>query len=344
MKKQILCSFLVLVVGLFLMVPFALGKVTVKVAHVDRGNRHESMMEAFASTFKDLVESQSGGEIEVLIYPSAQLGSMREMVESAQIGAIQIVPCFTAVASIFSPKAELMAAPFLYPTVAHAWYVLDGWFGKELAEGILKDSKLRVLAYGEANGFRNLWISKKAVHKPADLKGMKIRVPESKMIFAMMSSLGANPTVIPWTELYTSMQTGVADGWEGEANSAVDVKLHETIKHATLTGHSYNTCYIFANDEWYRKLSAKHREIIVDAARVGAVASRGVSQNNNGNSLRLMKARGIEIYSPTSEEMAEFIKLSQGPGLSFLEKNAGKEWVQKLLRASGEAKQSLAVK
>ena len=73
--------------------------------------------------------------MEVAVYPAAQLGSMREIVESTQLGAIQIVPCFTAVASMFSPKAELMAAPFLFPTVAHAWYVLDGSFGKELAGG-----------------------------------------------------------------------------------------------------------------------------------------------------------------------------------------------------------------
>ena len=81
MKKQFLHSVLVLFVGLFLMVPLAAAKVTIKVAHVDRGDRHESMMEAFASTFKDLVESQSGGEMEVVIYPAAQLGGMRELVE-----------------------------------------------------------------------------------------------------------------------------------------------------------------------------------------------------------------------------------------------------------------------
>ena len=237
-----------------------------------------------------------------------------------------------------------MGAPFLFDSAPEAWHVLDGPFGRELADGILKESKLRVLAYGEANGFRQLYTSKKAVHKPADLKGMKIRAPESKMIFNMLSYFGANPVVVPWTELYTSMQTGVAEGWEGEPNSAVDVKLYETAKYATLTNHSYDTCYIFANNEWFNKLTPRQKEIVVNAARVGAVASRGVSQDNNGNSLRLMKARGIQIYSPNAEEIAEFTKLSQAAGLSFLEKSAGKEWVQKLLRARDEARKTLAVK
>ena len=256
MRKQFFCAVLVLVVGLFLVAPFAAAKMTIKVAHVDQGDRNASMMAAFADTFKDVAESLSGGEMEVKVYPAAQLGGQRELLESTQLGAIQIVPSFTSVASIFSPKAELMAAPFIFPSAAHAWYVLDGPFGRELADGIMKDCKLRVLAYGEANGFRQLWTSKKAVHKPADLKGMKIRVPQSKMILNVMASFGANPVVIPWTELYTSMQTGVADGWEGEASSLVDQKLYETIKHGTLINYSYNTCYIFSNNEWFEKFVA----------------------------------------------------------------------------------------
>jgi tripartite ATP-independent transporter DctP family solute receptor len=343
MKKQILCSSLVLVMGLFFMVPFALGKVTIKVAHPDRGNRQESVMEAFASTFKDLLESQSD-EIEVLIYPGAQLGSMREMVESTQMGAIQITLSTSSVLSPFSPRAELPMTPFIFPTAAHAWHALDGWFGKELAEGILKDTKLRVLAYGEANGFRDFWIGKRAIHKAGDLKGLKIRVPESKLLVNLVSSLGASPTVVPWTELYTSMQTGVADGFECEANSLVDQKLYETIKHGTLSHHGYTCLYMVANDDWFKKLSSKNKEIVINAARIAGAASRGVSQNNNGSSLRLIKSKGIEIYAPTKEEFKEFIKLSQPPCLSYLEKNAGKEWVQKLLRASKEAEEALTFK
>ena len=344
MRKQFFCAVLVLVVGLFLVAPFAAAKMTIKVAHVDQGDRNASMMAAFADTFKDVAESLSGGEMEVKVYPAAQLGGQRELLESTQLGAIQIVPSFTSVASIFSPKAELMAAPFIFPSAAHAWYVLDGPFGRELADGIMKDCKLRVLAYGEANGFRQLWTSKKAVHKPADLKGMKIRVPQSKMILNVMASFGANPVVIPWTELYTSMQTGVADGWEGEASSLVDQKLYETIKHGTLINYSYNTCYIFSNNEWFESLSPGQKQIVVDAARAGAIASRGVSQSYAGSALRIMKTKGIQIYSPNTEEMAQFKKMGQAAGLESLEKTAGKEWVQKLIRASDEAKKALAIK
>jgi tripartite ATP-independent transporter DctP family solute receptor len=344
MKKQILCSFLVLVMGLFFMVPFALGKVIIKVGHVDRGNRQDSTLQAFASTFKDIVESQSGGEMEVLIYPGAQLGNMREMVESTQMGAIQIALCFTSVASIFSPKAELPMAPFIFPTAAHAWYAIDGWFGKELAEAILRDSKLRVLVHGETNGFRDFWIAKRPIRKPGDLKGLKIRVPESKMLMTLISSLGASPTVIPSTETYTSMQTGLVDGCEIEAGGVVDQKLYEIVKYGTLTHHGYTSCYMLANDDWFKKLSSKDKEIVIHAARIAVIANRGASQNNYGNHLSFMKSRGIEIYSPTKEELKEFIKVSQPPCLSYLEKNVGKEWVQKLLRASREAEEALALK
>jgi TRAP-type transport system periplasmic protein len=344
MRKKIFCAFLTLMIGLFLVAPFAAAKTIIKVAHVDRGDRNQSMMAAFADTFKDVVEYLSVGEMEVKIYPAAQLGSQRELLESTQLGAVHVVPSFTSVASIFSPKAELMAAPFLFPSEAHAWYVLDGPFGRELADGILQDSKLRVLAYGEANGFRQLWTSKKAVHKPADMKGMKIRVPESKMILKVMAAFSANPVVIPWTELYTSMQTGVADGWEGEACSLVDQKLYETVKYGTLINYSYNTCYIFANGQWFESLSPKEKQIVVTAARSGAVASRGVSQSYAGSAMAIMKSRGVQIFPPNAEEMGQFIKMGQAAGLESLEKTAGKEWVQKLIQASEEAKKALAIK
>ena len=344
MKKQVLYSIVVLLIGLFLMVPLATAKMTIKVAHVDRGDRHQSDMEAFAATFKDLVESQSGGEMEVKIYPAGQLGSMRELVESTQLGAIQVVCSYSAVAAIFSPKAELMAAPFLFASAPEAWHVQDGPFGRELAQAILKDSKLRVLAYGEANGFRDLFTTKKPIHKPADLKEMKIRSTESKMMFNMLADWGAKPVVVPWTGLYTAMQTGVADGWEVQPNGVVDQKLYETAKYITLTDHIYDTLYIFANDQWFNKLTPRQKEIVANAARVGAVASRGVTEDNNGDSLRMMQSKGLKIYSPTQEELAEFAKLCRAASLSYLEKNAGKEWVQKLLRARDEARKALAVK
>jgi tripartite ATP-independent transporter DctP family solute receptor len=342
--KKVLLPLVLLLGGLFLIVPFASAKMTIKVGHVDRGNRLESDMEAFASVFKDLVESQSGGEMEVAIYPAGQLGGAREMVESVQLGAIQIVPCYTAVASIFSPKAELPYAPFIFNSVLEAWRVLDGPFGKELADVIYKESKLRVLAYGDANGFRDFYFTKKAVRSPADMKGLKIRSPESKMMFNMLTAFGANPVVIPWTQLYMSMQTDVLDGFEVQPAGVVDQKIHETFKQAILTNHSYDTLYIFANDNWYKKLTPRQREIVLNAARVGAVVSRGVSENSDLIALKIMKAKGIQIYYPKPQEIAEFIKLGQPAALNSLEKTTGKEWVQKLLRARDEARKELAVK
>lgn len=344
MKKQILYLFLALVTGLFFMVPFTLGKVTIKVGHIERGNRHESCLQAFAATFKDIVESQSGGEMEVIIYPGAQLGNMREMVESTRMGVIQATFCFTSVASTFSPIAELPMAPFIFPTAVHAWHAIDGWFGKELAEAILMESKLRVLAHGETNGFRNLWNAKRPIRKVGDLKGLRIRVPESKMLVTLFSSLGASPVVVPIGETYTSMQTGLIDGFDFEASGIVDQKFVETIKYGTLTNHGYTSNYMLANDDWFKKLSSKNKEIVMDAARIGAVVCRGVSQNNHSNSISLMRSSGVAIYAPPKEELGDFIKLGQPPCLSYLEKINGKEWVRKLLRASREANEALALK
>jgi tripartite ATP-independent transporter DctP family solute receptor len=340
MKKGILCSVLVIVIGAFFLAPSAFGKVTIKVAHVDKGNRLHSCMHSFASTFKDYVESQSRGEIEVKIYPAAQLGGMRDMMESTQLGAIQLVITFTAVATMFSPEFGLMQAPYVFSSAPIAYHVLDGWLGKELAKEFEKDAKLKVLSYGEANGFRQIYTNKRQVRTPEDLKGMRFRVPMNKGLFRYFKALGAEPVSVPWIEVYSAMQTGVVDGYEVELNSMVDFKQYETFKYATLTNHAYDVILHLMNPAFFQSLSDRHKRIVMDAARIGTFVSRGTSQNNTGISLDLIKSKGIKVYVPTEAEISQFAK-EKGAYLGYMEETVGKEWVDKLHKAVREAHQDL---
>jgi C4-dicarboxylate-binding protein DctP len=340
MKKVLKSFFLLLAIGLFLAVPSSFAKVTIKLGHVDKGNRLNSMMEAFAQTFKNNVESESRGEIEVLVFSGGQLGGMREMIESTQMGAIQMCETFTSVATMFSAPFGLMQAPYVFETIPLAWYVHDNWFGKELAQQFEKDAKMKVLSYGEANGFRHFFTNKRQIKKPEDLKGMRFRVPENKGLFAYFKAMGAEPVAVPWMEVYTAMKTGVVDGYEVELNSMVDLRQYETFKYATLSRHAYDTCLHLMNPAFFQSLSPEHKKIVMDAARIGTYASRGTSQNNTGISLELIKSKGIQVYVPTDAEMAEFAKYKQ-VYLDYMQETVGKEWVDKLNKAVAEAKQAL---
>ncbi len=338
MKRNVLSAVVLFAFGIWaLTLSAAEAKVTIKLAHVDQPGRFETCMGAMSNTFKDVVEAMSSGEIQVSIYPAGQLGNMREMMESTQMGSTQIVMCYTAVATTFSPKIAAVQIPFIFPTAAHAWRTLDGWWGKELAGEFMKDTGLRVLAWGEGFGFRVIWNNKKPVKKPADLKGLKIRVPESKGLFALVQALGAAPVTITWTELYTALQTGVADGCEPELGAGAPIKLHEVTKHITLTNHGYNIHGMFVNDKWFQQQSEKDKKIIIEGARIAEIASRGISQNLVGANTQVYLNKGVQIYAPTPEEMAEIIKIGQPAYIKAVEKDMGKEWIEKTFKATKEA-------
>jgi tripartite ATP-independent transporter DctP family solute receptor len=340
MKKAVRILFLFAVIVLLIAPSSSFAKVTIKIGHVDKGNRLNSMMEAFAQTFKNNVESQSRGEIEVLVYSGGQLGGMREMIESVQMGAVQMCETFTAVATMFSAPFGLMQSPYVFKSIPVAYYVHDNWFGKELARQFEKDAKMKVLSYGEANGLRNIYTNKRQVKKPEDLQGMRFRVPQNKGLFAYFKAMGAEPVAVPWMEVYTAMKTGVVDGFEVELNSMVDVRLYETYKYATLSSHAYDTCLHLMNPAFFDSLSEEHKKIVMNAARIGTYVSRGTSQNNTGISLELIKSKGIEVYIPTDAELAEFAKYNK-VYLDYMEKTVGKEWVDKLQKAVAEAEQAL---
>jgi tripartite ATP-independent transporter DctP family solute receptor len=340
MIKRIWCFIFAVLIGLFFVVPSSFGKVTIKLGHIDKGNRLNSCMESFAAFFKNYVESESRGEIEVIIYPGGQLGGMREMIESTQMGAVQMIISFTAPATIFSPAFGLMQAPYVFPSAPVAYHVLDGWFGKELATQFEKDTKLKVLSYGEANGFRQIYTNKRQIKSPADLKGMRFRVPENKGLFRFFQALGAEPVAVPWMEVYTAMKTGLVDGFEVELNSMVDLRQYETFQFATLSNHAYDTTLHLMNPAFFNGLSKEHQKIVMDAARIGTYVSRGTSQNNNGISLDLIQSKGIKVYVPTEAEIAEFAKYKDAY-LGYMAETVGKEWVDKLHRAIKEARESL---
>ncbi len=318
------------------------GTTVMKLAHVAPPGPYKSDEGAMSNVLKNMVEVETGGEIEVKIYPAAQLGGMREMVESTQIGATQAVICYTSVASIFSPKIALIGIPFIFPTADHAWATLDGWFGKDLAEAVRKEAGLRVLAWGEGDGFRVVWNSKRPIHSPADLKGLKIRVPENKGLMGMFKAFGASPVTITWTELYSALQTGVADGSEPELGSGLNIKLYEVSKYITLSNHSYNTHALFVNDAWFRKLPEKHKRALIHAARHAITANRGISQIRVYDSIAFFKEKGLQIYAPKPEEMAQFKKIGQPAYIDFVKELAGAEWVDKALRAAEETRKKLA--
>lgn len=338
-QKTVLCFGLVLAAALLMMgvaphVTLA-GPVVIKLGHVDPEDVFISKKGAATRAFKDIVEAESSGSMQVDLFPAGQLGGERELIESTKLGTVQMCMVSGAIAGYFKP-AMVLDIPYLFSSAPVAWKVLDGKFGQELANALLEKTGLRVLAYGET-GFRNFTNSKRPIKSPADLKGLKIRVMETPLYITMVKSLGASPTPISWPEVYTSLQQGVVDGQENPVSVIIQAKFAEVQKYLTLDGHTYGADFLVVSDKFYQGLTDEQKAILKRAAIVAGLCGRGIQQLNSAMGVSVLREQGMEIYSPTSEERAQFKELTQGPVIEWMKGQVDPEWIEKVQAAVKEA-------
>ena len=344
MKSRILTCGLIAIAFLALMAvapaTVQAGPTVIKLAHVDPEDVFISKKGAAARVFKDIVEAETSGAIKVQLFPAGQLGGERELIESTKLGTIQMSMVSGAIAGYFKP-AMVLDIPYLFSSAPVAWKVLDGPFGQELGDAILKKTGMRVLAYGET-GFRNFTNSKRPITSPADLQGLKIRVMETPLYLTMVKSLGAAPTPIAWPEVYTSLQQGVVDGQENPVSVILQAKFSEVQRYLTLDGHTYGADFILINDSFYQKLSADQRGIIRRAAIVAGNCGRSIQQLNSAMGVSKLTAQGMVVYSPTPAERAEFKRLTQKPVIEWMKGQVESAWIDKLMSAVKEAESQLS--
>jgi TRAP-type transport system periplasmic protein len=309
-------------------VGFASAKTTIKLAHYMPA-KPEWSQHAAAMVFKSFIEARTAGEIEVVILPAGQVGSERSAIEQIQNNLLQMMVCNDGSLTAFVPEMQIFTIPYLFSSRTVAWDVLDGSFGKKLSDLVVKRADLRVLGWAE-NGFRHFTNSKKIIKSPSDMKGMKIRVMESPSYIAMVKGLGANPTPITWTELYSALQQNVVDGQENPINNIMAAKLYEVQKYLTLDGHTYGLHPWIMNNDLWNSLSTKNQQIIKDAAQMAVVAHRSASTMADVNGLEFLREQGVKIYAPTSDELEEFRRLTQEPVIEYLKEKIKGDWISEL--------------
>jgi tripartite ATP-independent transporter DctP family solute receptor len=317
------------------------GPTVIKFAHVDPEDVFISKKGALARAFKDIVEVETGGAIQVNLFPAGQLGGEREILESTKMGTIQMCAVSGVIGGYFKP-AMVLDIPYLFSSPAVAWKVLDGEFGEELSAAILKKTGMRNLAYGET-GFRNFCNFVRPIKSPADLKDLKIRVMETPLYVTLVKSLGAAPTPIAWTEVYSALQQKVVDGLELPVSVIIQVKMYEVLKYLCLDAHTYSADFLLINDKFFQKLDPEYQAIIKRAAIVAGNCGRAIQQLNSAMGVSTLKEKGMEIYSPNSEERAQFKEAAQGPVIKWMETQiGGPEWINKVQKAVKKAESELA--
>ncbi|MCL5127969.1 TRAP transporter substrate-binding protein [Algibacter sp. L4_22] len=246
--------------------------------------------------FQKALNEKSGGKIQIKIFPDGQLGSEREALELLQIGSVAVTKVSAATLSNFVPEYHILGIPYLFRNKQHQYDVLEGEVGKAILE---KGSKfwLRGLCYYDA-GSRSFYTSNKAIRKPEDLKGLKIRVMNNQMAINMVEALGGSPTPMAYGELYTAIQQGVVDGAENNPPSFVSSNHYEVSKYYTLDQHSSVPDVLLIGTKFWNKLTDQEKQWVQEAADESSQAEKVFWQNSVEESMATARKAGVEIIIP----------------------------------------------
>ena len=238
----------------------------------------------------------SGGTVELQIFPNGQLGSEAETIEQLQRGAIAMVKTSTASMEGFVPEMAVYGLPYLFRDEGHYWRVLESDLGKELLQAGEAFGMHGICYYD--SGSRSFYTNGRAVRKPEDLQGLKIRVQASRMAMDMISALGASPTPVPWGELYTALQQGMVDGAENNPPSILTSRHYEVAQYLSLNEHTRVPDMVIMSNSVWQSLSPEVRGWIQQAADESVVYQRKLWQEETANALKKIEDEGMEIIRP----------------------------------------------
>ncbi|MBK1878366.1 TRAP transporter substrate-binding protein [Pelagicoccus mobilis] len=242
---------------------------------------------------KERVLELSGGRLSMDIYPSGVLGSEVQCIEQLQSGELAMSKTSTAAMESFIPEMGVFGVPYLFNDEDHFWDVLDSPLGKELLS-VGKGTGLIGLCYYDA-GSRNFYSTKKPIRSPDDLKGMKIRVQNSRMAISMIEAMGGSPTPIAWGELYSALAQGVVDGAENNPPSFYSSRHYEECKYFTPDAHTRVPDLLMISSKIWMSLSGEEKDWLQQAADESSIYQRELWAQKTKESLAAVVEAGVEI-------------------------------------------------
>ncbi len=275
-------------------------------------NEPASVAGAQADWFAEAVGKHSGGNVAIKVFPSSQLGKLKELAEAVSLGTIAFSHNTAGgIGSLYEPFAAL-DTPFLYRDVDHLMKVMDinSPVMTELNAGLIKAANCRVI-YAHYFGRRNLTCNK-AVRTPADLKGVKIRAVPFPIYQTAVEGMGAAPVPVDWSEVPTALATGIVQGQENPVNVILNVKLYEVQSHLMLTGHMSNAEVVVMNEDAWRQLSPKNREAVIQASAETRDKATKAILDNEEKDTQALREKGMTVIGAKDGLDIEAFRTSVG--------------------------------
>lgn len=283
-------------------------------------------------TFAQLVEERTEGRVTVDYYPALQLGSIREYHEACQAGQIQACEGGAVIFANFTDKWNFMNLPMMFDNREAVQYFLKSDVGQQLIMDIAEETNLLLLACSE-NGFQAITNNKREIHSPADMKGLKIRTQESPILLNAYEALGANPTPMAYSELFTALQQGTVDGQVNPAVVSATTNIWEVQKYVTDLNLIYDIISLSINYDYFKSLPEDIQEIIQQAADDALAVELDYCA---ADYLQVLEDNGMVVTRLTDEERAAF-KEAVAPCFDWFKANYDEPNLDTYLAAIDEA-------
>ncbi len=336
MKKEGMFRFIIALVLVFTLSGTAFAAKNIRVSLCNSETHPQSLG---LQLFKSLVEEQTKGELKVTLYYNSQLGGERESVEQVKNGLLEMATASAGPMTTFNTRFMVLDIPYAFNDYNEAWMVMDGPAGHALFKSC-EEVGLKGLAWME-NGFRHTTNSQKPINTLEDFKGLKIRTMEAPMHMETFKMLGANPTPVPWTELYLVMQQKVVDGQENPLANIWEVKMYEVQNFTSLDGHIYDPMPLVANLEWYKGLSKDQQLIIETAAIYGQNYSRAVNAAREQYIVELLESKGMKVNEVSETEKSKMRKATQSGIVEKIREKTDPKFVEMWIKEIEKARQDI---
>ena len=253
------------------------------------------------------IREESSGRVDIMVFPNNQLGSDTDTLSQLRAGAVEFFTLSGLILSTLVPLASINGIGFAFPDYPTVWKTMDGELGAHVRAAIEK-SGLHAMDKIFDNGFRQITTSTTPITGPDDLTGLKIRVPASPLWTSMFQALGSAPVTINWNEVYTSLQTHVADAQENPLATIMIGRLYEVQKYVSMTNHMWDGFWFLANGRAWAALPEDLQEIISRNVNQAAVEERADSEVKNGNLRAEMEELGLTFNTPETGPIREKLR------------------------------------
>ena len=277
---------------------------TIKLGHASttESTRHKALLE-----MEKFVEAESGGRLQVEIYPGAQLGDETAMIEAMKLGTQEAF-----VGGVFAsqtPMLEIYLMPFFFPTQADLMKVSRSPLGDKI-RATAEQYGIKMLAVGDG-GSRQITNNIRPIRTPADMKGLKLRTPPLESIIKSMEALGASAVSIPYGDTYMALKTNVADGQENPLANIGDMKFHEVQKFMTMIDYQCHPEPFDVNLDFYNSLPEDLQKVLEEGAWLYTDKQNELRRNLNDYYYNMIVSGGVQVYVPTDAERQLFISAVQ---------------------------------